>query len=132
MNSPLKKELYESIFHDKIQQLKNEKGRLYAIVPKNVASFFVRPPQKTTGLPVAHHNTNILIWVRGSTELKILCKPTRREETVKGNEVHFVNEADTPMGKLKIAYSGNIDGNNMKGQRKLNGDPAGDWSAVKK
>ena len=73
--------MYGSIFHDRIQQLNNEKARLHAVVPKNVASFFVRPPQKTTVLPVALHNTNILIRVRGSTELKILCKPTRREET---------------------------------------------------
>ena len=51
--------------------------------------------------------------------------PAKAEETVKGNEVHFVNEADTPLGKLKIAYLGNIDGNNMRGQRKINEYPAG-------
>lgn len=58
--------------------------------------------------------------------------PAQAAGTVKGNEVYFMEEADTPMGMIKMEYSGTVDGNKIKGTRKMNEAPAGEWSAVKK
>jgi hypothetical protein len=53
------------------------------------------------------------------------------EGSVKGNQVHFTVRRETPRGEMTVEYTGNVEGDSMKGTMP-GGRFNGDWSARRK
>ena len=49
--------------------------------------------------------------------------------TVKGNQIYWTINADTPMGKMVLEFEGTVEGNKMGGTSKMNQAPGSNWDA---